>query len=55
MLSNESGPSFEGEYVSLPSLERLGHSKPSITLDVYGHIIKDRDERAAAVIAEALK
>ena len=35
--------------------KRLGHSKPSITLDVYGHIIKGSDERAAAVIAEALK
>jgi len=34
---------------------RLGHSKPSITLDVYGHTIKGSDERAAAVIAEALK
>jgi integrase len=34
---------------------RLGHSKPSITLDVYGHKIKGSDERAAAVIAEALK
>jgi len=35
--------------------KRLGHSKPSITLDVYGHIIKGSDEKAAAVIAEALK
>jgi len=35
--------------------KRLGHSKPSITLDVYGHIIKGSDERAASVIAEALK
>jgi integrase len=35
--------------------KRLGHSKPSITLDVYGHTIKGSDERAATVIAEALK
>ena len=35
--------------------KRLGHSKPSITLDVYGHVIKGSDERAAAVIAEALR
>ena len=35
--------------------KRLGHSKPSITLDVYCGYIKGSDERAAAVIAEALK
>lgn len=34
---------------------RLGHSKPSITLDVYGHTIRGSDEKAAALIAEALK
>ncbi len=39
----------------LPVSKRLGHSKPSITLDVYGHVIKGSDEKAAAVIGEALK
>jgi integrase len=32
---------------------RLGHSKPSITLNVYGHLFKNTDDRAALVI-EAL-
>jgi integrase len=32
---------------------RLGHASPSITLDVYGHLFKNIDDRAAQVI-EAL-
>jgi integrase len=32
---------------------RLGHASPSITLDVYGHLFKNTDDRAAVVI-EAL-
>jgi integrase len=32
---------------------RLGHGKPAITLNVYGHLIKP-DDRAAAVIEKAL-
>jgi integrase len=32
--------------VPLPALSRaLGHSKPSITLDVYGHLMIGHDER----------
>jgi hypothetical protein len=29
---------------------RLGHSKPSVTLDTYGHLIKGADVAAAAAI-----
>jgi len=32
---------------------RLGHGSPSITLDVYGHVFKSNDEKAAAVFEEA--
>jgi integrase len=35
--------------------KRLGHSRASITLDVYGHTMRGSDERAAAAIAEALR
>jgi integrase len=34
---------------------RIGHSKPSITLDVYGHLMGGADEAAAAAIAKVLK
>jgi integrase len=30
--------------------KRLGHSKPSITLDVYGHLIPSRQEEAAQLM-----
>jgi integrase len=30
--------------------KRLGHSKPSFTLDVYGHALEENDERAAEVL-----
>ena len=30
--------------------KRLGHSKPSITLDVYGHLIPSSQEKAADLI-----
>jgi site-specific recombinase XerD len=34
---------------------RLGHSKPSVTLDVYGHLIKGTDMAAAEAIAAVLR
>ncbi len=33
---------------------RLGHSKPSITLDVYGHLIPGMQEEAATLMDEIL-
>jgi integrase len=30
--------------------KRLGHSKPSITIDVYGHLIPSRQEEAAQLM-----
>ena len=33
---------------------RIGHSKPSVTLNVYAHLFGDTDERAATVIEAAL-
>ena len=33
---------------------RLGHSKPSITLDVYGHLITDRGAALAEAASRAL-
>jgi integrase len=34
---------------------RLGHSKPSVTLDSYGHLIKGADVAAAEAIARLLR
>jgi integrase len=34
---------------------RLGHSKASVTLDTYGHLIGGADEAAAAAIEGVLK
>ena len=34
---------------------RLGHSKASITLDSYGHLIKGADAAAAEAIARVLR
>ena len=34
---------------------RLGHSKPSVTLDTYGHLIEGADASAAEAIEKALK
>jgi integrase len=34
--------------------KRLGHSKPSITLDVYGHLIPSRQEEAAQLIDDLM-
>jgi integrase len=31
---------------------RLGHSKPSITLDVYGHLINELDKESARIMDE---
>ena len=33
---------------------RLGHSKPSITLDVYGHLFPSTDDRAAEIMEASL-
>jgi len=33
---------------------RIGHSNPSVTLTVYAHLFGDTDERAAAVVEDAL-
>ena len=33
---------------------RLGHAQPSITLDVYGHLIPDEQQEAALLIDELL-
>lgn len=35
--------------------KRLGHSKASMTLDTYAHLLPDADAAAAKAIAEALK
>jgi integrase len=34
--------------------KRLGHAKPSITLDVYGHMIPSKQEEAAELMDELL-
>ena len=34
---------------------RLGHSSPSMTLDIYGHLIEGADAAAAKAISEVLK
>ncbi len=34
--------------------KRLGHAKPSITLDVYGHLIQNYQEEAAALMDELM-
>jgi len=34
---------------------RLGHSKSSITLDVYGHLVEGADAAAAKAIGEVLR
>jgi hypothetical protein len=34
--------------------KRLGHTKPSITLDVYGHLVPSRQEEAAQLMDELL-
>ena len=34
---------------------RLGHYKPSVTLDVYGHLISGADKAAADAISGVLK
>jgi integrase len=31
---------------------RLGHASPSITLNVYGHLFKNTDDRAAQAVAD---
>ena len=44
----------EGADIKLIS-ERLGHSKTSFTLDVYGHLLPGRDEEAARRIDASLR
>ncbi len=34
--------------------KRLGHSKPSITMDVYGHLIPSQQEEAAELMDDLL-
>jgi integrase len=34
---------------------RLGHSKPTVTLDVYGHMFPDTDDRAASIMEATLR
>ena len=34
--------------------KRLGHSKPSITMDVYGHLIPSKQEEAADLMDELM-
>jgi integrase len=34
--------------------QRLGHSKPSITLDIYGHLIPGMQEQVADVMDELI-
>src|SRR5262249_16047519 len=34
---------------------RLGHASPSITLDVYGHLVHGADDRAAKIMQEAFE
>ena len=34
--------------------KRLGHSKPSITLDIYGHLIEEYQNEAAEMMDELL-
>ena len=33
---------------------RLGHGRPSVTLDVYGHLIEQNEDKAVAVLDAAL-
>lgn len=33
---------------------RLGHSKPSVTLDVYGHALPEKDDEAAGILGSLL-
>lgn len=34
--------------------KRLGHSSPSVTMNVYGHALRANDQRAAAMIGALL-
>jgi integrase len=34
--------------------QRLGHANPSITLNVYAHLMSGDDERAAQVVEETI-
>jgi integrase len=34
---------------------RLGHSKPTVTLDTYGHMFPNTDDRAAEIMEAALR
>ena len=33
---------------------RLGHANPAVTLNVYGHLFKSPDDRAAQIVEAAL-
>jgi integrase len=43
-----------GVHVKVVS-ERLGHSSPSITLDLYGHVLECLDADAGDMIEEAIR
>jgi integrase len=34
---------------------RLGHSKPTVTLNTYGHLFQNKDHEAAAAIEAVLR
>lgn len=56
MYKVEPAASFELNH-GIPVLivsRRLGHSKPSITLDIYGHVIPSKQEEAAALMDELM-
>ena len=36
-----------------PTSRRLGHGSPTITLNIYGHLLGNTDDRAADVIERA--
>ena len=39
--------------VDVLTVTRLGHASPTITLNVYGHLIHGGDDRAAQIVAAA--
>ena len=34
---------------------RLGHSKASVTLDIYGHALPENDKKASDILADMLR
>jgi hypothetical protein len=52
--AGKDSPSESGIYSHEAASERLGHSKTSITLDTYAHVLPDMQERAVDAIDAAL-